>query len=251
MQNLGQPLIETEIHRKIPRLQSAIDQSCSERCCSAIDSVEIETSQGNLAFFDIQITPLIEGESKILGVNISFIDVSSYQNLRQELDRYREELEAAQEELQSTNQELETMNEELQSSNEELQSTNEELNIRTDELNRVSTFMESILTSLKMGMVVLDSRLSIQLWNNRTVELWGLRVEEVRDRFFFDLDIGLPIEQLRGMIRSCQAGETDYQELTLKAIDRRGKSVDCRIICTPLKIKAQQQGLILLMEVHE
>ena len=111
--------------------------------------------------------------------------------------------------------------------------------------------MESILTSLKMGMTVLDSRLSIQLWNNRMIELWGLRVEEVRDRFFFDLDIGLPVEQLRGMIRSCQAEENDYHELTLKAIDRRGKSIDCRVICTPLKMKEQPQGLILLMEVKE
>ena len=100
-------------------------------------------------------------------------------------------------------------------------------------------------------MVVLDSRLSIQLWNNRTTELWGLRVEEVRDRFFFDLDIGLPVEHLRGMIRSCQTGENDYQEVTLKAINRRGKTVDCRIICTPLKIKEKQQGLILLMEIKE
>ena len=279
IQNLGQPLAELEIYRKVSRLQSAIDQSCQERCCSAIDNVEIETSDHTWAFFDIQITPLIEGESKILGVNISFIDVTRYQNLRQKLDRYREELEAAQEELQtsneelettneelqstneelettneelqSTNQELETMNEELQSSNEELQTTNEELNIRTEELNRVSVFMESILTSLKMGMTVLDNRLSIQLWNNRMIEFWGLRVEEVRDRFFFDLDIGLPVEQLRGMIRDCQAAANDYQELTLTAINRRGKTINCRVICTPLKIKEQRQGLILLMEIQD
>ena len=207
IQNLGQPLSESDIHRKIPRLQSAIEQSCSEFCHITLDNVEIETNGDNSAFFDIQVTPLIEGESKILGVNISFVDVTSHQNLRREIDRYRDELEAAQEELQTSNEELET-------TNEELQSTNEELNVRTEELNRISNFMESILTSLKMGMVVLDSRLSIQLWNNRTTELWGFRVEEVRDRFFFDLDIGLPVEKLRGMIRSCQAGETDYQELT-------------------------------------
>jgi two-component system CheB/CheR fusion protein len=47
-----------------------------------------------------------------------------------------------------------------------------------------------------------------------------------RDRFFFDLDIGLPLEQLRGIIRTCQAGKNDYQELILKAIDRRGKTID-------------------------
>ena len=277
VQDIGKPLSELELYRHIPQLPSAIEQSCNERCCSAIDNVEIETGDKVPRVFDIQITPLIEGESKILGVNIAFIDVTRYQNLRQELDRYRENLEAAQEELQtsheelettneelqstneelettneelqSTNQELETMNEELQSSNDELQSSNEELNVRTEELNNISVFMESILTSLKMGMTVLDSRLSIQLWNNRMTEFWGLRTEEVRDRFFFDLDIGLPVEQLRGIIRTCQSGEKDYQELTLKAIDRRGKTIDCRVICTPLKTKEQQQGSILLMEI--
>ena len=277
VQDIGKPLFELDLYRHIPQLSSAIEQSCQEYCCSAIDNVEIETKEKTRNIFDIQITPLIEGESKILGVNLTFIDVTRYQSLRQELDHYREELEAAKEELQtsneelettneelqstneelettneelqSTNQELETMNEELQSSNEELQSSNEELNIRTEELNRVSVFMESILTSLRMGMTVLDSRLSIQLWNHRMTEFWGLRVDEVRDRFFFDLDIGLPVEQLRGMIRTCQAGENDYQELTLQAIDRRGKTIDCRVICTPLKTNAKQQGLILLMEI--
>jgi len=276
-QDIGKPLSELELYRHLPQLRSAIEQSCDEHCCSALDNVEIKTGDKVTRVFDIQITPLIEGESKILGTNIAFIDVTRYQNLRQKLDRYREELEAAQEELQtsheelettneelqstneelettneelqSTNQELETMNEELQSSNEELQSSNEELNVRTDELNNISVFMESILTSLKMGMTVLDRRLSIQLWNNRMTEFWGLRTEEVRDRFFFDLDIGLPVEQLRSMIRTCQSGENDYQELTLEAIDRRGKTIDCRVICTPLKTKEQQQGLILLMEI--
>ena len=277
VQDIGKPLSELDLYRYIPQLSSAIEQSCQEHCCSAIDNVEIETYEKTKNTFDIEITPLIEGESKILGVNLTFIDVTRYQSLRQELDSYREELEAAKEELQtsneelettneelqstneelettneelqSTNQELETMNEELQSSNEELQSSNEELNIRTEELNRVSVFMESILTSLKMGMTVLDSRLSIQLWNHRMTEFWGLRTEEVRDRFFFDLDIGLPVEQLRGMIRACKAGENDYQELTLEAIDRRGKTIDCRVICTPLKTNSTQQGLILLMEI--
>jgi hypothetical protein len=30
-----------------------------------------------------------------------------------------------------------------------------------------------------------------------------------------------------------------------------GKNIDCRVICTPLKINEQQQGLILLMEIRE
>ena len=53
------------------------------------------------------------------------------------------------------------------------------------------------------------------------------------------------------MIRACQAGEKDYQEFSLKAINRRGKTIDCRIICTPLKLEKEQKGLILLMEITE
>lgn len=111
--------------------------------------------------------------------------------------------------------------------------------------------MESILTSLKMGMIVLDHRLSVQVWNDRMNELWGLRSEETYDRFFFDLDIGLPLEQLRSMIRNCHTERNDNRETKVKAVNRRGKTISCRIVCTPLKIEQQHQGTILLMEVTE
>ncbi len=126
--------------------------------------------------------------------------------------------------------------------------TNDELRDRTEELNRVNAFMESILTSLQMGMVVLNNRLSVQLWNSTAINLWGLHPDEVEGHFFFDLDIGLPVEQLREPVRACQSGVSDYQELVLNAINRRGRTISCRTICTPLIVANQQQGIILLME---
>ncbi len=140
------------------------------------------------------------------------------------------------------------MNEELQSTNEELQSINEELRDRTEEVNRVNAFMEAILTSLRMGMVVVDNRLSIQLWNSGAANLWGLLAEEVQGSFFFDLDIGLPVDELRTPIRACQNGVSEYQEVVLNAINRRGKTIRCRVVCTSLIVANQQQGVILLME---
>ena len=166
----------------------------------------------------------------------------------EELQSTNEELETTNEELQSTNEELETMNEELQSSNEELQATNDELRDRTDELNRVNAFLESILTSLQRVMIVLNNRLSVQYWNSRAVNFWGFSAEEVEGYFFFDLDIGLPVEQLREPVRACQNGVSDYQEIILDAVNRRGKAIRCRVICTPLIVYNQQQGVILLME---
>jgi two-component system, chemotaxis family, CheB/CheR fusion protein len=234
------------------------------------------TGESNRIYLDIEVIPLMDSSTEYLGVLIIFNDATRYNQLQQELVRSTEELETAyeelqsaneelettneelqstneelettNEELQSTNEELETMNEELQSSNEELQTTNEELRERTEELNRVNAFLESILTSLQMGMIVLDNRLSIQVWNEGAVNLWGLQAEEVLGFFFFDLDTGLPVEQLRNAIRACQSGASNYQETTLNAINRRGKAIHCRVVCTPLVIANQQQGVILLME---
>jgi two-component system CheB/CheR fusion protein len=76
-------------------------------------------------------------------------------------------------------------------------------------------------------------------------------MEEIQGHFFFDLDIGLPVEQLRIPIRSCQAGTSDYEELELEAVNRRGKTIRCRVICTPLIVEKLRQGIILLMEEGE
>lgn len=111
--------------------------------------------------------------------------------------------------------------------------------------------MDSILTSLRIGMVVLDVKLSVQLWNDLAGDLWGLRFEEVQGSFFFDLDIGLPVEKLRGVIRACQSSisdYSDYQEIELDCVNRRGKVIRCRVICTPLIVEKLRQGIILLME---
>ena len=72
------------------------------------------------------------------------------------------------------------MNEELQSTNEELETINDELRERTGELNQVNAFLEAILTSLGLGVAVLDAHQRIQVWNRRAEDLWGLRADEAR-----------------------------------------------------------------------
>jgi two-component system CheB/CheR fusion protein len=276
-QDLGRPLQDLEISYRPAELRSRIEQAYIVRRPIQMSHVELSNSiEGNTSYLDIEVIPLMDINAELLGMLIVFQDVTRYHQLQQELLRSTQELETAyeelqsaneelettneelqstneelettNEELQSTNEELETMNEELQSSNEELQTTNEELRDRTDELNRVNAFMDSILTNLRMGMVVLDNRLSIQLWNGGANTLWGLHADEAVGCFFFDLDIGLPVEELRVPIRTCQSGLSDYQEVLLSAINRRGKAIRCRVVCTPLIVVNQQQGIILLME---
>jgi two-component system, chemotaxis family, CheB/CheR fusion protein len=276
-QDIARPLQDLQVSYRPAELRSRIEQAYAERRPVQITNVELLSSgESKSVYLDIDIIPLIDTNTELLGVLIVFEDATRYNQLQQELLRSTQELETAyeelqsaneelettneelqstneelettNEELQSTNEELETMNEELQFSNEELQTTNEELRARTDEVNRVNAFLESILTSLRMGMVVLDNRLSIQVWNSGAVDLWGLQAEEILGFFFFDLDIGLVVEELRGAIRACQSGISDYQEITLNAVNRRGKTIRCRVVCTPLIIATQQQGVILLME---
>ncbi len=100
------------------------------------------------------------------------------------------------------------MNEELQSTNEELETVNEELRRRSDELKRVNAFLESILASLRGGVVVVDPEFLVLIWNRKAEDLWGLRPDEVRGRNLLNLDIGLPVEQLKSALRACLSGES-------------------------------------------
>jgi two-component system CheB/CheR fusion protein len=141
------------------------------------------------------------------------------------------------------------MNEELQSGNEELQTINDELRERTDEVSQSKAFLESILASLHAAAVVVDPNFSILIWNTEASELWGLRGDEVQSQSLLNLDIGLPVEQLRTPVQTVLSGRSEFQEVILKATNRRGKTIQCRVTCSPLAgAERDTQGVILLME---
>ena len=82
----------------------------------------------------------------------------------EELQSANEEAQSANEEMQSVNEELETSKEEIQSSNEELATVNDELNSRNEELSRLNSslqlardYAESIVSSMRSPLVVLDA----------------------------------------------------------------------------------------------
>ena len=76
-----------------------------------------------------------------------------------------------------------------------------------------------------------------------------MRASEVQGRHLMNLDIGLPVEQLRQPIRAVLAGETERAELTLDCRNRRGRPVRCPIRCTQLSgANGETLGVILLME---
>jgi two-component system CheB/CheR fusion protein len=142
------------------------------------------------------------------------------------------------------------MNEELHSSNEELETMNDELRHRTLELNDLNAFLETILTTIGLAVVVVDREQHIQVWNSQARELWGLTSEEVEDKHLLSLDFGLPVDQLRPQLRATMDGDTDREEILLQATNRRGRNFQCRVTLLPLgnNRDGDGTGLILMME---
>ena len=97
---------------------------------------------------------------------------------------------------------------------------------------------------------MVDRDLHVRKWSRRAEDMWGLRAEEVLSKNFLNLDIGLPVDQLRAPIRACLGNESDYVDLTLDATNRRGRPVRVRVSCMPLNSgrAAESHGAILLME---
>ena len=274
LQDINRPFQDLELSYRPLELRSLIEQVYNER--HPITLTNIERYQPNLdtQYLDVRIIPLQDNDQTILGVTVAFNDVSRYIKLQAALQRSRqdlettneelqstneelettneelqstnEELETTNEELQSTNQEMETMNEELQSANEELQAINSELSDRTYELDRTNTFMSSILGCLQMGMVVIDTNFNILIWNHAVEDMWGLREEEVIEKSWFSLDIGLPVEQLRVPIRDIVFNKKKFQEILINGTNRRGREIQCYIAFSPLN-GDNVEGIIMMM----
>jgi two-component system, chemotaxis family, CheB/CheR fusion protein len=278
--DVGRPLQDLEISYRPVELRSLIEQAHAERRAVTVTSIERRFPNGDVQYLDVIVSPLYDERQNPLGTGISFVDVTRLQKMQQELHASQqeiqtvheelqssneelettneelqssnEELETTNEELQSTNEELETMNEELQSTNEELQTVNEELRTRTDELNHTNAFLEAVFASLRSAAVVVSPNLDVMVWNKRAEELWGLRLEEVRGKSLLNLDIGLPVAELRGLIRPCLAGDAVNEEVVLKAVNRRGKRIECRVSCAPLvDASGRRDGVILMMDEVE
>ena len=271
---VGRPLRETSLGIRMVDLRTPIERAVSKRQVVTVNDVVCEARPDTSVTLDVVIAPL--GSSG--GAVMSFVDVTRYQHLRNELEQSQRELESAYEELQSaveelettneelqstneelettneelhsTNEELETMNEELQSTNEELGTINSELRERSGEVDQLNGFLESILGSLQSAVIVLDREMQVQAWNRQAEELWGLRSSEVIGHHFMNLDIGFPVETLRAAIRSCVNGDQTQQNLERSAVNRRGRPVNVSVAVSGLAADGDDAkgGVLILMD---
>jgi len=274
--DLGRPLQDLEMSYRPADLRSCIDDAHVRHQIVMLREVKWPTAAGDVRYFNIQVTPILDAAENSLGSKIIFMDVTRQRELQDELQHSRQELETAYEELQSTNEELETTNEELQSTveelettNEELQSTNEELETMNEELqstneeleaangelrkrgvdlSRSNTFLSGILRSVPLAVIVLDDQLQVELWNDIAADLWGLRADEVYRKHFFGLDIGLPVEQLKQPLAGLLRHGDQRFEAQVNAINRRGRQIQLRVQCVGIGSVEHGKGIIILMQ---
>ncbi len=275
---VGRPFQDLEVSYRPVELRSSIDDARAEARTITVADVESPGANG-VSYWDIDVVPL-RADERHAGVLISFVDTTARHRTQDELEQTHreletayeelqsaneelettneelqstiEELETTNEELQSTNEELETMNEELSSTNEELQTINDELRDRTSELDQVNAYMESILTSLDVSVIVVDRNMNVRVWNGLSFQLWGLRPEEVEGRPILSLDIGFPVDVLSGPLRGALAGTRDLQPLHVPAVTRRGAHIETKTRVAPLNsVDGAVEGAIVVIEEVE
>jgi len=280
--DLGRHFHDLQISYRPVELRSLIDQARDEGQSLWVENVERPLPEGESQFLDVQVAPLRGSGGRWLGVTISFVDVTRRHHLHDELEHSKQEVETAYEELQSTNEELktsneelqstveelqttneelqstneemETMNEELQSTNAELQTMNDELRQRTLEADQANAFLASVVASVDAGVVVTDRDFEVLLWNDQAEDLWGLQAEEAEGHSLMELDIGLPVQELKEPLERAWSGgkEGEGEETVLDAVNRRGKQI--RVHVTPtlrMDSDGEPEGLVLLMKEEE
>ena len=115
-------------------------------------------------------------------------------SITEDMEASNEELQSANEELQSSNEEMQSLNEELETSKEELQSTNEELIIVNQELldkqeqfNTARYYAESIVTTIREPLIVLDKRLCIKTANASFYKKFNTEEQDTEGKLFYEI----------------------------------------------------------------
>ncbi|HEV7419117.1 MAG TPA: CheR family methyltransferase [Mycobacterium sp.] len=275
--DIGRLLRDLDISYRPVELRAYVEQAKIERRSARIQDVNWQRPGANGVWFEIHVSPLVDGENGLLGVSIAFFDVTAtralldkvfqtntqleaaYEELQstneelettnEELQSTIEELETTNEEMQSTNEELETMNEELQSTNDELHTINDTLHERSAELDEARTFTDAMINSIRFGVVVVDQQMRVVVWNSGCEELWGLRADETTGVPLTSLDIGLPMDAVRPLIGTAFVDPDSVGETTVDVVNRRGRTIRLRVTCSSFRASnSGVKGALLLME---
>ena len=114
--------------------------------------------------------------------------------ITEDMEAANEELQSANEELQSSNEEMQSLNEELETSKEELQSTNEELIIvnqelidKQEQLNIARYYSDSIVSTIREPLIVLDKTLRIKTANASFYKKFNTEEDATEGKLFYEI----------------------------------------------------------------
>ncbi len=175
-------------------------------------------------------------------------------SITEDMEAANEELQSANEELQSGNEEMQSLNEELETSKEELQSTNEELTIlnqeftdRQEQLNDARLYSESIVSTIREPLIVLDKALRIKTANEAFYRKFATSKEDTEGKLFYEIQHNLWNDSIvRSLLENILPHKerlTDF-EITLK-LPSNGERT---LLLNALKVVAEtiDEQLILL-----
>ena len=147
-------------------------------------------------------------------------------SITEDMEASNEELQSANEELQSSNEEMQSLNEELETSKEELQSSNEELIIinqelfeKQEQLSAARLYSESIVSTIRHPLIVLDKNLLIKTANAAFYKKFNVDDKETENKWFYEIqNHQFDDEKLRSLLIKVlsRKDHVDDFEITLK-----------------------------------
>jgi two-component system CheB/CheR fusion protein len=144
--------------------------------------------------------------------------------ITEDMEAGNEELQSANEELQSSNEEMQSLNEELETSKEELQSTNEELIIinqelfeKQEQLNAARLYSDSIVSTIRHPLIVLDKSLCIKTANAAFYKKFNVDEKETENKWFYE-------------IQHHQFDDDKLRSLLIKVLSRKNHIDDFEIV---------------------
>jgi PAS domain S-box-containing protein len=130
--------------------------------------------------------------------------------------------------------ELALHNVELRRDVTELKSINDELRQRTDELNLVTIFLESVVTSLRGAVVVVDTRGTVRIWNRQAERLWGIKRRDAMGTPLTSLDLRTDRAMMAAHIDAALRGEVDDVDNVIDVRGDDGTATAFSFSATPL-----------------
>jgi PAS domain S-box-containing protein len=151
--------------------------------------------------------------------------------------------------LSSTQEELETSLESLKLTNEELEVAGEELRERQTQLDALLSYQRMVLSSIGLGIIVLDPCARVTTWNRTIEQLFALRETEALGRDFFSLDLGFATRDLEEPLNAVVQGRSHLEHRCIDTRDSRGRGLRLAVRLSPLRGHLEEVlGATLLVE---